>query len=50
LTLGPNQLSIQCILGFFHTWMKWPVCEFDHSSPTSAEGKNKWSCISTPPA
>ena len=49
LTLRPNQLAIQCILGFFHTWLKQSVSEFDHSSPTSAEDKNKCSCISTLP-
>lgn len=29
--------------------VKWPEHEADHSPPSSAETKNDWICISTPP-
>jgi len=30
-------------------WIKRPVCEADHSPPSSAEVENAWSYTSTPP-
>jgi len=30
--------------------VKWPECAVNHSSLSSAEDKNEWSYISTPPA
>jgi hypothetical protein len=35
--------------GAFFLGIKWPGREADHSSPSSAEVKNAWSCTSTPP-
>jgi hypothetical protein len=31
------------------TWTGAEGCEVDHSTPSSAEAKNEWSCTSTPP-
>jgi hypothetical protein len=42
--LGPTKPPIQWAPG-----VKRPGGEADHSPPSSAEVKNEWSCISTPP-
>jgi hypothetical protein len=45
--LGPTQSPIQWVPGTLSLGVKWPVCEADHSPPTSAEVKNAWSHNST---
>jgi hypothetical protein len=47
--LGPTQPSIQWVPGALSLGVKRPWCETGHSSTTSVEVKNAWSCISTPP-
>jgi len=48
-TLGPIQLPVKWVSGAFSLGVKWSVREVDHSPPSSAEVKNGWSYISTPP-
>jgi hypothetical protein len=45
--LGPNQLPIQWVLVALSPGVKWLVHEADHSPPSSAKGKKKWSYTST---
>jgi hypothetical protein len=47
--LGPIQPPIQRVLGALFLGVKRPEREADHSPPSSAEVKNEWSYISTPP-
>jgi hypothetical protein len=47
--LGPSQPPIQWVPGALSLGVKRPGCESDHSPPSSAEVKNAWSYISTPP-
>jgi hypothetical protein len=49
MALGPTQPHIQWVLGALSLGVKWPGCEAEHSHPSSAEVKNAWSYISTPP-
>jgi hypothetical protein len=46
--LGPTQPPIQWVPGALSLGVKQPVCEPDHSPPSSAEVKNEWSYTSTP--
>jgi hypothetical protein len=48
-SLGPTQPPIQWIQGVLPLGVKWPGREADHSPPSSAEVKNAWSYIFTPP-
>ena len=48
MSLGLIQPRTQWYLGSFQR-VKWTGSEGDHSSPTSAEVKNGWSCTSVPP-
>jgi hypothetical protein len=53
-TNGSEILSYTCESYSVGTWGSFPVgkaagCEADHSPPTSAEVKNTWVYISTPP-
>jgi hypothetical protein len=43
------QPPIQCVPGALSLVVKRPEREADHSPPSSAEVKNAWSYISTPP-
>jgi hypothetical protein len=45
--LGPAQPVIELVPGLFSE-VKWLGREVSHSSPSSAEVKNEWSCTSTP--
>jgi hypothetical protein len=47
--LGPIQPPIEWVLGAFSLGVKRPGREAAHSPPSSAEVKNAWSYISTPP-
>jgi hypothetical protein len=47
--LEPTQSRIQWIRGALSLGAKRPVCEADHSPPSSAKVKNVWSYTSTPP-
>jgi hypothetical protein len=47
--LGPTQPPIQGVPGALSMGVRRLGREADHSSPSSAEVKNAWSCISTPP-
>jgi len=47
--LRPTQPPGQRILGALSLGVKRPDREADHASPSSAEVKNAWSYISTPP-
>jgi hypothetical protein len=49
LVLGPTQPPIQWIPGALSRVVKRLSGEADHSPPTSAEVKNTWIYISTPP-
>jgi hypothetical protein len=49
LALGPTQPLTHRVLGALSLGFKWPGCEPYHSHPSSAEVKNAWSYISTPP-
>jgi hypothetical protein len=49
LALGSTQPPIQWTWGFFPSGVKWPGCEADHSSPSSAGVKKVWSNTSTHP-
>lgn len=44
---GPNKPSIQWVLRYFPE-VNYPGCEVDHSTPTSVEVRNEWSCASNP--
>ena len=44
--LGPTQHPVQWIRGYL-PWDKRLEYEIDHSTLSSAEVKNKWSCTST---
>jgi hypothetical protein len=44
-----TQPPIQWVPGAFNLWVKVPGREADHSPPSSAEVKNAWSYIPTPP-
>jgi hypothetical protein len=48
-TLGPTQPPIQWVTAALSVEVKRPVCEADHSPPSSAKVKNAWSYTSTPP-
>lgn len=48
-TVGLTQPPFQWVQGSFVT-VKWPGCAVNHSSLSSAEDKNEWSYISSPPA
>jgi hypothetical protein len=48
-TAGPTQPPIQCVPGALSLGVKRPGREADHSPPSSAEVKNAWSYISSPP-
>lgn len=42
VALGPTRLSIHWVLGGrFPGGKAWPVCDADHSLPSSAENKSK---------
>jgi hypothetical protein len=47
--LGPTHPPIQWVPGALPLGVKRPGREADHSPPSSAEVKNTWSYISTPP-
>jgi hypothetical protein len=47
--LGTTQPPIQWVPEPLSPGVKWPVHETDHSPPASAEVKNTWVNISTPP-
>jgi hypothetical protein len=47
--LGTTQPPIQWVPAAFFLGLKRPVCEADHSPPSSAEVKNAWSYTSTFP-
>jgi hypothetical protein len=47
--LGPTQPPVQWVTGALSLGIKWPGHEAEHTLPSSAEVKNVWSCISTPP-
>jgi len=47
--LVPIQPPIQWVPGALTPGVKWTGLEADHSPPPSAEVKNTWSYISTPP-
>jgi hypothetical protein len=49
MALGPTQPPIQGVLGALSLVVKQPRREADPSPPSSAEVKNAWSYISTPP-
>jgi hypothetical protein len=49
LALRPMQPPVQWVPGALSQGVKRPGIEADHSSPPSAEVKNAWSYISTPP-
>jgi hypothetical protein len=44
----PPSLFFKAYWGYFHE-IKRPGGEFSHLLPSSAELKNEWDCISTPP-
>ena len=44
---GPNDPPCQWVLMACSAWLKQPGCEFDQSSPCSAEVNNVWSGTST---
>jgi hypothetical protein len=46
--LGPTKPPMQWVPGIFSLGVKRPGRESDHSTPSSAEVKNAWSCTSTP--
>jgi hypothetical protein len=46
--MGLTESPIQWVFGCLSQEVKWPVCETDHSPPSSAEVKNVWSYTSTP--
>jgi len=46
---GSDQASHSVGTGVSFHVAKWPVCEVDHSLPSSAEVRNEWSCTSTVP-
>jgi hypothetical protein len=47
--LGPTQPPTQLVSGAVSLGVKRPGREADHSSPSSVEVKNMWSCTSSPP-
>jgi hypothetical protein len=47
--LGPTQPPIQWVPEAHFLGVKWPGSEADHSPPSSAEIKNAWRYIYTPP-
>jgi hypothetical protein len=47
--LRPTQSPIQRVTGALSLGVKWSGCEDDHSPPSSAEVRNAWSYISSPP-
>jgi hypothetical protein len=47
--LGPTQPPIQCVPEALYLEVKRPGREASHSTPSSAEVKNKWSYTSIPP-
>jgi hypothetical protein len=49
MALVPTQPPIQWVPGALSLEVKLPGREADHSPPSSAEVKNAWSYISTPP-
>jgi len=49
LDLWPTQTPIQVKPGAFSLGVKRPECEVNHSSPSSADVKNKWTYITAPP-
>jgi hypothetical protein len=49
MALGPTQTPIQWIPGALSLGVKRSGREADHSPPSSAEIKNAWRYISTPP-
>jgi hypothetical protein len=49
MALGLTQPPIQWVPGALSLEVKWPVCEADHSPPSSAEVKNEWRYTSTSP-
>jgi hypothetical protein len=46
---GAHPASYPMGTGDLSLGVKWPVCEADHSPPSSAEVKNAWSYTSTLP-
>jgi len=38
----------QWLLGALFPWARWPECEADYLSPSSAKVKNAWNYSSTP--
>jgi hypothetical protein len=48
MALGMTQPPIQRILGPLLPGIKWLKHEADHSSPSTAKTKKKWSCTFTP--
>jgi hypothetical protein len=49
MALEPTQPPIQWVPGALSLGVKWPEREVDHSPPSSAEVKERWSYTSTPP-
>jgi hypothetical protein len=49
MAMGPNQPPLQWVPGALSLGIKLPGREANHSPPSSAEVKNAWSYISTPP-
>jgi hypothetical protein len=47
--LGAYQPPIQWVPGVLSPGVKWPGCEADRSSPSTAEVKNVWSYTSSSP-
>jgi hypothetical protein len=48
LAVAPRNPPIKWILTLLSSGVKWPGCETDHSSPSSAEVKNGWNYMSAP--
>ena len=46
--LGPTQNLIRWVRRHFFPWVKRSERDGDHSSPSSAELRNEWSCVSIP--
>jgi hypothetical protein len=49
LVLKLTQLPIQQVAKALSLGVKWPGHEAEHSQPSSAQVKNEWSYVSTPP-